>query len=827
MVTNISTRFSREKSVLTLGKNQTTPSNTAPQGTAQPDALMQETPVHPLLFKAQIRLTQPSIRFGAQTPLDALKTLAENDKPLDQLLKHSQSNATKAGSAKIDTQHLVLTILNISEKTIASSPEILRVPSENLNPVQLYSRTLIDSVLPPQVRNPLTPSQMVEVIRTAKSKVLSLMPPLTTDNTPAPLAMTENCQALWGEVISKSTNPGKDIIPQFTQYLKAAIPQMPAAPKEYQTISDALRNITKQAINLSKTAPTDVKEVEEPKIPLHERDKSTQGFLNRVKELRSKGVMTDYQYGAIQNLLHSEQGGGIFGGASQMDGGVTSKRLAKYLYEFDWKKSEAILDPERTRKILDEEHAHLQDVKDEIVSYVTRLQHLKQRGVQPKKSKILCLVGPPGVGKTSIALSIANSMNRKMGHISLSNIEKPSDLVGHSSTFVNAQPGRLFKALVDAGSINPVIVLDEVDKLKGNELYGKVADTLLPILDPKQNNRVVDEMLGPECPLDLSQTMFIVTANYEDKIPEALRDRMHMIRLDGYDVEEKIAIAKDHLIPRIRKDNSLTDQEFDVTNDALKALIGMYTREAGVRDLERNLENLSDTVIKKIANGETPSVIEPKDLEPMIGLPDIFAPESVRENQVGRVNGLAVVGSSGGMVMPITVTTEEIESDPEKPGRLRLAPNFPSGNLKVVIEESAKWAFQWVKTNKAKLGIELQKGKDIEVAIAPERGAMEKDGDSAGAAFTTSVVSALTGKPIRHDVAMTGTITLQGRVLAIGGVKQKLRGALTDKMKVVFLPKENRLDVEKLPEKMKADLNILTAEEFKEKVKTNQHLVEG
>lgn len=781
--------------------------------------------VSPLLFQATLKVKPASLQFGNTSTLDRFKALAQQDPSMGVLLNLSHASSTSDTKQKIDLKHLVSNILVMAHNGASKTPEILNIPVKDLkNPTHRFVRECIDAALPPASRKDMTPAQMAQVLEPAKSRLQTMitMTNAGQKSDRSEVALDSNLEPLLDDFLSKSTG-SENNIGQLMNYLRTSVSGLKGIPNEYRTIGDELKNVTVRAKKVEITVP---EEVEEPSVPLYKRDMSNEGFIKRVEELRKKGVFNDYQYGAIQNILHTKTGGSMFdGGGSQMDGGVTKKRLSKYLYEFDWKKTNTIVDSERTRQILDQDHAYLDDVKNEIVSYVEQLQHMKDRGLSSANAPIICLVGPPGVGKTSLAMSVARSMNRKMGHISLSGIEKPSDLVGHSSTFVNAQPGRIFKSLVDSGSINPIIVLDEVDKMKGNAMYGNVADTLLPILDPKQNNRFVDEMLGPEMPLDLSQAMFIVTANDESKIPEPLLDRMHIIRLEGYDLQEKVAIANNHLQPRARKKMGLEESEFKITEDGMKLLVDEYTREAGVRSLDRAVERLGRLTIRNMKEGKPTPEIGAKEVREMLGPPEIFQPDALEDDIVGRVNGLAVVGSGSGMVMPITVTTETMDAgNPEAPGKLKLAPDFPSGNLKVVIEESAKWAFQWVKTNRAKLGIEIPRGKEVEVAIAPERGAMEKDGDSAGAAFTTAIVSGLTGKAFKNSVAMTGTITLQGRVLAIGGVKQKLRGAMHDGKKVVFLPKENRRDIERLPDRMKAELNVLSAAEFKEKVKTGEEL---
>lgn len=775
--------------------------------------------ISPLHFQAAT-----GIKFGAATPaLTRLKAIADADPAVALWLKESQLNAAKNGQAKADLKHMLLVLMNMGEK-IAQVPDVLTGNPEQMVPLKRMVRYSVDALIPPASRNGMSAGQIATAIKIAKGSLTSVTPFSVPNAQAGEFDGSDSMQQALTTFFAQN-NSDQNVITNFVGHLRNTLSA--DASKEYKQLGTTLKGLLESS---KKAEVEDIVEVEEPKIPIYKRDTSMAGFKTRVEELRKKGVMTDFQYQAIQNILHSEgaDGGGMFGGASQMDGGVTKKRLKAYLYQFDWQRTNAIVDPERTQKILDRDHYGLDDVKKEIVTYQSRLLHLNQRGQKPKKGKNILLVGPPGVGKTSIANAIAKANNRKMSRLSLSSIEKPSDLIGHSSTFVNAQPGRLFKAMAEAGSVNPIIIMDEVDKLKGDSLHGNVADTLLNILDPEQNDKVVDEFLGPEMPLDFSQTQFILTANDESRIPAPVLDRAFVIRLDGYDVQEKMYIAKNHLVPKFRKELALTESEFRMTDDALRMLIAVYTREAGVRELERKIQALADNMIARLGKGEATPEITPDEVTNILGVSEIFQADPVSDDRVGRVNGLAVVGGGSGMTMPILASKKLITNNhPNIPGSLRVHDNFPVGNLKKVIEESITVAWGWVDDNIERMGVEIPNGKDIVLKISPERISFEKDGDSAGAAFTTVISSALTGKPIRHDVAMTGTITLEGSVLAIGGVKQKLRGALQDNKKVVFLPKENARDVDRLPERMKEELNVLSIEEFQKKVKTGEHIVEG
>jgi ATP-dependent Lon protease len=784
-------------------------------------------------FQALQQIRPAQVRFGSNTPATArLIEMGNRNATVKTLLVLAKNYAKKDGQDEIGAKHLLIAALKAGN-SVASQQEVLNVKLSDLNPTQGVGRQAVDALVRPDVRkkNGISGQQIQNILGQTLVKLEnSYVDPQAKAESGSPFVFESELEPVLSSFFQGQVTDD-NFVSSFVSFFATKISDTPGMTDDVKNLGAVINKATTDANRLKGATANQggkiVKPTDEPEIPIYKRDTSNEGFKKHADELHKKGLMSDYQYSALRTMLEKPADGGFMGG--QMDGGVTKKRLTKYLYEFGWKKTADILDPEETRRILDEDHAFLDDVKEEIVNYIRRLNHLQQRGQEPRDAKIICLVGPPGVGKTSIAMSVARATNRKMGHISLSNLQHPSDLVGHSSTYVNAQTGRLFKAMVEAGSVNPILVLDEVDKLSQNSMQGgNVANVLLPILDPKQNHKVVDEMLGPEMPLDLSKTMFIVTANDESAIPEALRDRMEIIRLDGYDVEEKQEIAKNHLIPSIKRDYALEDAEFDLTDEAIQWVVKNHTREAGVRGLNRKLKTLADQNIAKIMTNKPLTPVDPSVAREMLGVPDIFIPAPYKKATVGRVNGLAVTGAGSGAVMSfLTNVKKQKAAKSDLPGTLQLTDGFPNGNLKKVTEESARHAFEWAETNFERLGVQIPDGQTWKVAIAPERGAVEKDGDSAGAAMTTALVSALTGKPIRSDVAMTGTITIHGRVLAIGGVKQKLRGALEGGMKVVFVPQENANELDLLPKKMKETLNVLTPEAFKAAVATNTHTPEG
>ncbi|MDU5492038.1 MAG: endopeptidase La [Clostridium perfringens] len=477
------------------------------------------------------------------------------------------------------------------------------------------------------------------------------------------------------------------------------------------------------------------------------------------------------------------------------DGGVTRPYLENLL-DMPWGEfTEDTLNIKDARKVLDKDHYGLKDVKDRILEYLA----VKQIS-NSLRGPILCLVGPPGVGKTSIAKSVATSLNRKFVRMSLGGVRDEADIRGHRRTYVGAIPGRIVTGLKEAKSMNPVFLLDEIDKL-GMDFKGNPADALLEVFDNEQNKTFRDHYL--EVDVDLSEVMFITTANSLDGIPRPLLDRMELIEVSGYTYEEKFRIAKKYLVPKVLKEHGVDNKIITISDSALKLIIDSYTRESGVRNLQRQIANVIRKGIKDIIEKDKKNLnISTKLVEKYLG-PKIFSYEEIdKEDKVGVVTGMAWT-AYGGDTLPVEVMVMDGK------GRLEL-----TGQLGDVMKESAKAAYSYVRAHMKELGIkdEFYSKKDIHIH-APE-GAVPKDGPSAGVTMTTALVSALTGKKVKHNVAMTGEITLTGKVLAIGGLKEKCLAARRVGIDTVIVPKENEKDVIKLPKIVKDSLNIILADKI-------------
>jgi ATP-dependent Lon protease len=463
-----------------------------------------------------------------------------------------------------------------------------------------------------------------------------------------------------------------------------------------------------------------------------------------------------------------------------------------WLLAVPWgKKSEERLDPKIAREVLDADHAGLQDVKERIVEYLAVRKLRQERGIEEDKRSgaILTLIGPPGTGKTSIGESIARALNREFVRMSLGGVRDEAEIRGHRRTYIGALPGRLVRALRDAGTMNPVIMLDEVDKV-GADWRGDPSAALLEVLDPAQNHSFRDHYLDVE--LDLSQVVFIATANVAETIPGPLLDRMEVIRFDGYTVDEKVAIARGYLWPRQRERNGLLEDEVEIADEAIQTIVSEYTREAGVRQLERELGKLLRKTATRIASGdaEPPIAVDIDQVRDALGRQRFWQESADRTAVPGVATGLAVTGT-GGDVLFVEASRMEAEGS----GGLVL-----TGQLGDVMKESAQIALSWVRGHVDALDINADdlKGKTFHVHVPA--GAIPKDGPSAGVTMTTALASLLSQRPVKHTVGMTGEVTLQGRVLPIGGLKQKVLAAHAAGLTEVILPERNRADLEDVPD---------------------------
>ena len=478
-----------------------------------------------------------------------------------------------------------------------------------------------------------------------------------------------------------------------------------------------------------------------------------------------------------------------------------------WLISVPWnKRSDERLDPVAAREVLDTDHAGLEDVKDRITEYLAVRKLRADRGIEAegrvgdRSGAILTLIGPPGTGKTSIGESIARATGREFVRMSLGGVRDEAEIRGHRRTYIGALPGRLVRALRDAGTMNPVILLDEVDKV-GADWRGDPSAALLEVLDPAQNHSFRDHYLDVE--LDLSQVMFLATANVADTIPGPLLDRMETIRFDGYTSEEKLAIAKGYLWPRQRDRNGLREGEVEIDDEVLRTIISEYTREAGVRNLERELGTVLRKTATKIASKKTkarkPVQIDLEIVRDALGRQKFFQESASRTATPGVATGLAVTGAGGDVLF---VEATAMKAGDSAPGNGLVL----TGQLGDVMKESARIALSYVRGHAEELGIEESTFEGKEFHVHVPAGAIPKDGPSAGVTMVTALASLLSGRPVKHTVGMTGEVTLQGRVLPIGGFKQKALAAHAAGLTDVILPERNRGDLDEIPEEVRAQM---------------------
>jgi ATP-dependent Lon protease len=468
-----------------------------------------------------------------------------------------------------------------------------------------------------------------------------------------------------------------------------------------------------------------------------------------------------------------------------------------WMTEIPWSvRTDDNLDIADARRILDEDHTGLSDVKDRIIEYLAVRKLRQERGLGEVTGRgsgaILTLVGPPGVGKTSLGESVARALGRKFVRVSLGGIHDEAEIRGHRRTYVGALPGRIVRGLKEAGTKNPVFMLDEIDKV-GSDWRGDPSSALLEVLDPAQNHTFRDHYL--EVDLDLSEVLFFATGNVAETIPGPLLDRMEVIRIDGYTEDEKVTIARDHLLLRQVERNGLQDHEVEVTDDAVRAIVADYTREAGVRNLERELGKVLRKAATRIASGEAtpPVTVDAADVRDYLGRPKFFFEAGDRTSVPGVATGLAVTGTGGDVLF---IEASRMDGEPG----LTL-----TGQLGDVMKESAEIALSYVRSHSAKLGIEPERLKGRFHVHVPA-GAVPKDGPSAGVTMVTALASLLADQSVRSTVGMTGEVTLQGRVLPIGGVKQKVLAAHRAGITEVILPKRNEGDLDDVPEKVREEI---------------------
>jgi ATP-dependent Lon protease len=470
-----------------------------------------------------------------------------------------------------------------------------------------------------------------------------------------------------------------------------------------------------------------------------------------------------------------------------------------WMTDLPWNKSTVdSLELENAQKILDEDHYDLEKVKDRILEFLA-VRKIKDKDM---KGPILCFVGPPGVGKTSLGRSIAKAMGREYFRIALGGVKDEAEIRGHRRTYVGAMPGKVIQSLKQVKTNNPVVVLDEIDKL-GSDFRGDPSAAMLEVLDPEQNATFRDNYLNVD--FDLSNVLFIATANVYENVPPALRDRMETIQISGYTNNDKVLIAKKHLVPRQKDQNGVNDDQIEFTDEGLAYLISHYTKEAGLRNLEREVGSVCRKVAKKFVTGHSEKIVVTDSVvTDLLGAPRFLKDERLKENQVGITTGLAWT-QAGGEVLYV----EALKMNGK--GSLTL-----TGQLGDVMKESAQAAMSYARARYEELGIDEDWFEKNEVHVHLPAGAIPKDGPSAGVTMATTMISLMTDTPVRKDIAMTGEITLSGRVLPVGGIKEKALAALTHGINTVILPVANQKDVQDIPDEFKEKLNFVFVENLDE-----------
>lgn len=523
---------------------------------------------------------------------------------------------------------------------------------------------------------------------------------------------------------------------------------------------------------------------------VNSKDDEVELFRNKLSKLKCSGKIKDKIKKEINRYQSTNSNSPELG---------MIRDYLDWMLNLPWSKTtKDISSLEEVKHTLDSSHYALGDVKDRILEYLAVKQNTNNL-----RSPILCLVGPPGVGKTSLALSIAKSLNRKVAKISVGGINDEAEIIGHRRTYIGANPGRIIQGIRKAGSSNPVFIIDEIDKMR-KDIKGDPASSLLEVLDPEQNSKFSDHYIEED--FDLSKVMFIATANYIDQIPMELKDRLEIIEVSSYTEYEKLDIVRDYILPKELEEHGLTELQITFNDKALLTIIRNYTKEAGVRELERIIASILRKVVKKFLTEKTIASINitEKNLEEFIGKKKYLYQEKNNKKQIGVVNGMAYT-VFGGDILPIEVTYYKGN------GKLLL-----TGSLGDVMKESAQIAFSYIKANSKKFKITHKLLEENDIHIHLPEGAIPKDGPSAGIALTTAIISLFTGTMIDSNISMTGEITLRGNVLAIGGLKEKVIGAHRAGIRKIFIPKENEKDLDEIPEDIKKEIKFYFISDYQE-----------
>lgn len=687
--------------------------------------------------------------------------------------------------------------------TICKIKQMLKLPGDTI-------RVLVEGINRAKVRDilqdePFFEAEVEELIYESEietDKEIKAMMRLVIDNFEQYVSSTENLSSDILVTVSEITEPGRlaDVISSYVQLGPEAKQKILEAFNPYKRL-ETLHIILEEEIEvleieeeISSRVKDQINRVQK-EYYLKEQIKAIQKelgqeegldaevdeYIEKIEEIDMPEEVKEKSIKEAERLRRLSP--------SSAETGIIRNYL-EWIIELPWdNETKDKLDIKKSRKILDDDHYGLKDVKERILEYLAIRKLAKNM-----KGPILCLVGPPGVGKTSIAKSIARAMNRKFVRMSLGGVRDEAEIRGHRRTYVGAIPGRIISSMKKSESKNPVFLFDEIDKLS-SDFRGDPASALLEVLDPEQNNTFTDNFL--EVPFDLSKVLFLTTANSLNTIPRPLLDRMEIIRISGYTEDEKKEIAKKYLVSKQRKEHGLTEKNILLSDNTLTAIIENYTREAGVRELERNIANVMRKVAKRIVEEKVKSVkVNTRTLSKYLGPVKYMRNEQKTNDQIGIATGLAWT-SVGGETLSIEVTPM-----PGK-GKLQL-----TGKLGDVMKESAMAGISYIRSKASELGIDKDFHTNMDIHIHVPEGAIPKDGPSAGITMATAVISALSKKAISGDIAMTGEITLRGRVLPIGGVKEKVLAANRLGIKKVLLPWDNKKDFDEIPDKVKKNIEF-------------------
>ncbi|MDZ7761039.1 MAG: endopeptidase La [Desulfovermiculus sp.] len=561
---------------------------------------------------------------------------------------------------------------------------------------------------------------------------------------------------------------------------------------EVATLQSKIQNMAKEGMDKAQKEFFLREQLKAIKSELGEDEEEDEEFDDLRKKINKAGMPKEVKKEVLKQLSRLEN---MHPDSSEA---TVIRTYLDWMVELPWKKaSKDQLEIKKAEQILDEDHYDLEKVKERILEY------LSVRKLNPKmKGPILCFVGPPGVGKTSLGRSIARSLNRKFVRMSLGGMRDEAEIRGHRRTYIGSMPGRIIQGIKEAGTKNPVFMLDEIDKV-GTDFRGDPSSALLEVLDPEQNNSFTDHYLN--VPFDLSKVMFICTANILDTIPPALLDRMEVIRIPGYTEQEKIKIAKRYLLPRQIEENGLTAEQISFSDQALSRIIRDYTRESGLRNVEREIGSICRKVARQVAEGATKSFrILPSNVSKYLGVPRYLEEEREKDLPAGVALGLAWT-AAGGEILHVEVST--------LPGKGKL---IMTGQLGEVMKESAQAALSYARARSDRLNVSPDFAEKRDIHIHVPSGATPKEGPSAGVTLVMALLSALTNQPLRNDVAMTGEITLRGRVLPVGGIKEKILAAAAAGVKMVIIPAQNAKDFSEVPAELRKNLKVKTVEHIDE-----------